>query len=143
MLFLLAACPAPTEEDTSPVTSDTVVEIVGTPVNECVDGVLHLQIGFSVQVPRVVAEVKFGGDVVELHEVPYGGLDEDTESIHLYDAELDTEAAEADTSHTTFACDDYPFAGWRVYDEEGAIMACYFGEFVADQFDQTGCPVTE
>ncbi len=144
LLFTLACTPeSDSAEEDVPFTSDTVIEIVGTPLNECVDGVLHLQIGFSEQVPEVIAEVKASPDPVEFHTVPYGGLDKDTKTIHLYDAELDTEASEANAGNTTLSCDDGPYAGWRVYDDEGGIMACYFGEFVADQFDQTGCPTDD
>ena len=141
MLTLLLAC-ATDELDsgTAPHTSDTVIEIVGTPVNECTDGKLHLQIGFSVQVPRVEAEVKTGPDGGEFHDVPYGGLDEDTESIHLYDNELNTEASTVDVNNTAYACADSPVAGYRVYDEDDGLMACYFGEFVADWYDATACP---
>lgn len=136
--LLLAACTTETV-DTAPQTSDTVVEIVGTPVSECVDDELHLQIGFSVKVPRVEVELT-DGSVTEMHDIPYGGLDKETESVHLYDAELETGASEANASKTTFTCDDYPYGFWRVYDDADAIMACYVGEFVADQFDATGCP---
>ena len=140
--LLALACTGETTDTgpEAPHTSDTVVEIQGTPMNECTDK-LHLQIGFLDQVPSVTAELRIDADGEgELHTVPYGGLDKDTETIHLYDIELTTGADEADGNHTTFTCDDYPVAGYRVYDEEGGLMACYFGEFVLDWFDATGCP---
>lgn len=140
LLIALACTEEVVDTGTLPHTSDTIVEIVGTPVNDCFDGTLHLQIGFSVQVPRVEAEVKIGPDPGELHDVPYGGLDEDTESIHLYDNELNTAASEVDTNNTVFSCAESPVAGYRVYDEDDGLMACYFGEFVLDWYDTTGCP---
>ncbi|MDP2311907.1 MAG: hypothetical protein Q8P41_03315 [Pseudomonadota bacterium] len=141
LLLLVALACAPADDDTGPaLTSDRRVEFVSDPTNTCLDGALTLQAVFYEDVPRVEAEVRDGSDVVEVHDVPFGGMDEETGELYVHEAELDHEAAEAGASSTTFSCDDVPFAGWRVYDEEGALMACYFGEFVADLYDQTGCP---
>ncbi len=141
MLFLLAAC-APEPEDTGelPFTSDVVVEISGTPVNECLGDELRLQIAFTVDVPEVVAEVHDGSGVVEFHDVPYAGRSEDDEDIRVHEKILETGGSEADSLTTTFTCASPPYAGYRVYDEAGGLMACYFGEFVASEFDATGCP---
>lgn len=136
--FALLACTTETV-DTAPQTSDTPVEIVGTPISECIDDELHLQIGFNVSVPRVEVELT-NGSTTEMHDIPYAGKDKETGEIFLYDVEMETGADEANTSKTTFTCADAPYGFWRVYDESDALMACYVGEFVADQFDATGCP---
>ena len=146
LLPLLVAC-APKTEDSGPAlpfTSDERAEIVGVGVSTCEDGELSLQIGFAAAVPSVEAEVKNGGEVVEFHDVPFAGMDEDTESIFIHEANLTTDAAEATPGQaTTFTCDDGAYAGFRVYDEEGGIMACYFGDFVVSEFDTTACPTEE
>lgn len=142
MFALLLAC-ATEAEDTAyvPHASDTTIEFVGPKTAECVDDTLHLQVGFDEKVGMVEAEVRIDdGDYAEFHELPYGGLDKDTESVHLYDIELHTDADESDGNHTTFSCDQAPVAGFRVYDEDMGTMACYFGDFVAEWFDPVGCP---
>jgi len=140
LLLLLACAPEAEDTGTAPFTSDTVVELSGTPVNECVDGELTLQIAFTVDVPEVIAEVHDGGDVIEFHDVPYAGRSEDDEEVRIHEKTLETGANEQSGSATTFTCTSPPYAGFRVYDEEGGLMACFFGEFVASEFDATGCP---
>jgi hypothetical protein len=140
LLYLLACAPDEDSAEEVPFTSDTVVELSGTPRNECTDNELLLQIAFTVDVPEVVAEVHDGSGVVEFHDVPYAGRSEDDEEVRVHEKTLTTGANEADGSHTTFTCASPPYAGFRVYDEEGGLMACYFGEFVASEYDQTGCP---
>jgi hypothetical protein len=127
----------------APFTSDERAEISGAVVGACDESQdeFHMQIGFVAEVPRVEAEVRTDEGGQEFHDVPFAGMDKETESIFIHEAKLDTEASEAVSGEkTTFACSDAPYAGFRMYDAEGGIMGCYFGEFVADQFDQTGCP---
>lgn len=143
-LLLLLSC-TPEAEDTgeAPFTSDTVVELSGTPLNECTGNELKLQIAFTVDVPEVIAEVHDGSDTIEFHDVPYAGRSEDDEEVRIHEKTLETGASEQGASETTFTCGSPPYAGFRVYDEEGGLMACYFGEFVAEEFDHTGCPTEE
>ena len=140
MLLSLLACTPKEAADTGPRTSDHLVDFVSVPVNECDGNELTLQAVFYEEVPSVVAEVRDGSEVSELHEVPFAGMDKETGELFIHESTLDMEADEAGDDQTTFSCDDVPYAGWRVYDEDGAIMACYFGDFVADQFDASGCP---
>ena len=140
MLLLLACTPEAEDTGTAPFTSETVVELSGTPLNECLDDELHLQIAFTVDVPEVIAEVHDGSGVIEFHDVPYAGRSEDDEEVRIHESKLRTGASEASSNSTTFTCASPPYAGYRVYDEAGGLMACYFGEFVASEFDQTGCP---
>ena len=144
MLFaLLAACATETEDSAYvPHPSDKTIEFVGSKTAECVDDELHIQVGFAEQVGMVEAELRVDDNAenAEFHELPYGGLDKDTESVHLYDVELKTGADASDGTHTMFTCDQSPVAGYRVYDEDMGTMACYFGEFVAEWFDTAGCP---
>jgi hypothetical protein len=121
MLLLLACTTEPVDTGEVPFTSDIVVELSGTPLNECLDGELRLQIAFTVDVPEVVAD----------------------EEVRIHEKTLETGASEASATGTTFTCSSPPYAGFRVYDEAGGLMACYFGEFVAQEFDQTGCPAEE
>lgn len=139
-MLLLLACAQKEAADTGPRTSDHLVDFVSPPSNNCEDGDLVLQAVFYEEVPLVVADVRDGSDVSELHEVPFAGMDKDTGELFIHESTLTMEADEADDDHSTFSCDDIPYAGWRVYDEDGAIMACYFGDFVVDQFDTSGCP---
>ena len=143
-LFLACAPKAEDSGSPAPFTSDERAEIVGAVNTSCVDGEFTLQIGFAAAVPRVEAEMQDGTGTVELHDVPFAGMDEDTESIFIHEATLATEADEAVSGQaTTFSCDDGAYAGFRVYDDEGGLMACYFGEFVISEFDTTGCPTDE
>jgi hypothetical protein len=143
MLLLLACTTEPVDTGEVPFTSDIVVELSGTPLNECLDGELRLQIAFTVDVPEVVAEVHDGSETIEFHDVPYAGRSEDDEEVRIHEKTLETGASEASATGTTFTCSSPPYAGFRVYDEAGGLMACYFGEFVAQEFDQTGCPAEE
>jgi hypothetical protein len=141
LALLLAAC-AP-DEDTDPagpVTSELRSELAGPVSVNCDGDELSMQLPFVGSVPRVEAEVRTGGDSFELHEVPFGGMDEDTETIFIYELKLHTGADQPDANHTVYTCDEAPFAGFRMYDDAGAIMGCYFGDFVVDFYDQTGCP---
>lgn len=142
MIALLLAC-APDEVDTGeagPVASDTTAEIVGAVIGTCNGDSFEMQIGFATEVDSVVAELRTDAGGQELHDVPFAGMDESTESVFIHEAELDMGASYDNGQSSAFACSDSPYAGYRAYDADGAIMACYFGEFVADQFDATGCP---
>lgn len=147
MLLALAVACAPKAEDPGPspaFTSDERAEIVIPGSSTCVDGELSPRIGFAAAVPRVEAEIRNGTDVVELHDVPFAGMDEDTETIFIHEADLTVGAGEAVSGQaTTFTCEDGAYAGFRVYDDEGGIMACSFGEWVIDEFDTTACPAEE
>jgi len=143
MLVLLLACTTEAEDTAYvPHASDTTIEFVGSKVNECKNSKLHLQVGFMEKVGMVEAELRVDDnrDNAEFHELPYAGLDKDTETISLYDTELKTGADEADGNNTTFVCDQGIVAGYRVYDDEMGTMACYFGDIVPDWFDTAGCP---
>ncbi len=143
MIALLLAC-TPEAVDTGeagPVASDTTAEIVGAVIGTCNGDNFEMQIGFATEVSSVVAELRTDEGGQELHDLPFAGMDEDTESIFIHEAELDMGAGYESGQSSAFACSDSPYAGYRAYDSSGAIMACYFGEFVADQFDATGCPV--
>lgn len=142
MIALLLACtPEPVDSgEAGPVASDTTAEIAGAVIGTCNGDTFEMQIGFVTEVDSVVAELRTDEGGQELHDVPFAGMDEDTESIFIHEAELDMGAGYDNGQSSAFSCSDSPYAGYRAYDSEGAIMACYFGEFVADQFDATGCP---
>jgi hypothetical protein len=143
-LFLACTGEESLDSGTGPVTSEERAEISGAVVNQCEGDELELQIGFVSEVSRVEADVTSDGTVHELHDVPFAGMDEDTESIFIHEVVLETGASEASLgSTTTFTCADSPVAAFRIFDNEGAIMGCYIGEFVVDYYDATGCPIDE
>lgn len=123
-----------------PVTSSERAEVSGAVIGTCDGDTFEMQIGFVSEVPRVEAELRTDAGGQEFHDVPFAGMDEKTESIFIHEAELDMGESYDDGESSAFSCADSPYAGFRMYDSEGAIMGCYFGEFVADQFDATGCP---
>lgn len=142
MIALLLACAPETSDsgDAGPVASDTTSEVAGAVIGTCNGDVFEMQIGFTTEVNSVVAEVRTDAGGQEFHDLPFAGMDESTETVFIHEAELEMGGAYENGQSSAFSCDDSPYAGYRAYDSEGAIMACHFGEFVADQFDSTGCP---
>ena len=74
--------------DTEPFTSTARSELAGTVQSTCQGDESTLQIGFVSEVPRVEADVTVDASVHEIHAVPFAGMDEDTESIFIYEAKL-------------------------------------------------------
>jgi hypothetical protein len=139
MLLLLLACTGKAE-DTGYRTSDLRAELSGPGTSACIDDELKLQIGFVSEVPRVEAEIHDGSGLVEFHDVPFKGMDEDTNSIFIHEATLATGSDTSDDTHTKFTCDPVPYPAFRIFDDEGALMGCYVGDAAAFDFDMQGCP---
>lgn len=141
-LLLLACTPAEDSgpADNGPTTSDERATIVGAVTSSC-DKKMELQIGFDASVPTVEAELTTGSGENEVHPVPFGGMDKDTGKIFIYEVKLELGASDPVMGESTrFVCADGAAAGFRAYDDKGAIMACYFGDFASELYDHTGCP---
>ncbi len=143
LALLLLACTQAEDSGTAEekrTASDQAATVVGAVINQC-EKKLELQIGFDVSVPRVDAELTTGSGEHEIHPVPFAGMDEDTGKIFIYEAKLELGAADPVMGESTrFVCADGAGAGFRAYDDDGAVMACSFGQFVAEFLDATGCP---